>query len=258
MDIPAAMSGARLLSAGRVAPDPKWRMKPHSHPFHELIVVVDGKMWVEQGGVSISAVEGDLLLYPAGSVHAERSDRARPLESLFIAFECAGFDGRKLGRISDERGRVRQMARWIYEDGHASSPASLYVRQAVMLAVLAEILRTDGSEDRPLVASVRRYIAEHLEEKLTLGRLGNAAGLSKYHFLRAYRKATGRTPMQDVRAIRANYARELILGTNLPLKDIAPRAGLGNEYSMSRLFRRLFGTPPGRYRTGYRTTTYPS
>jgi AraC-like DNA-binding protein len=54
--------------------------------------------------------------------------------------------------------------------------------------------------------------------------------------------------MADVRAIRAQYARELILGTHLPLKEIAPRAGLGNEYSMSRLFRRVFQMPPGQYR----------
>ena len=32
---------------------------------------------------------------------------------------------------------------------------------------------------------------------------------------------------KSVRALRAGYARELILGTSLPLKEIAPRAGLG-------------------------------
>ena len=32
------------------------------------------------------------------------------------------------------------------------------------------------------------------------------------------------------------------------LKEIAPRAGLGNEYAMSRLFRRIFRLPPGQYR----------
>ena len=55
-------------------------------------------------------------------------------------------------------------------------------------------------------------------------------------------------PMEDVRIIRANYARELILGTSLPLKEIAPRAGLGNEYAMSRIFRRYFNMPPGAWR----------
>ena len=74
------------------------------------------------------------------------------------------------------------------------------------------------------------------------------ACVSKYHFLRTYKVLTGRTPMEDVRIIRANAARTLILSTALPLKDIAPRTGLGNEYAMSRIFRHYFNMPPGAWR----------
>jgi AraC-like DNA-binding protein len=241
------IAGTRLLSAGHVAPDPSWRMEPHSHTFHELILVVDGKLWVEHERGTLSAVEGDVLLYPAGAVHTERSDAAHPMESHFLAFECAGLTGLCLGKAADAGGRMRQMARWLYEDGHVSSPVALAGREALLQAILAEYLRHDGSEDQPLVVTIRRHIAEHIGDALSLAGLGRVAGFSKYHFLRRYRAATGRTPMQDVRAMRANYARELILGTNLPLKDIAPKAGLGNVYAMSRVFQRLFGMPPGQY-----------
>lgn len=243
----APLADVRLLSVGHLAPDPKWRMGAQSHTFHELIIVVDGKIRVEHGPRTLSAVEGEVLLYPAGAVHAERSDPLHPLESHFIAFECADFHERPLGKVTDERGRMRQLGRWLYEDGHASSPIALAGREALLRVILAEFLGRGGTEDQPLVVRTRRHITEHIGEDLSLAGLSRAAGFSKYHFLRLYREATGRTPMQDVRMMRANYARELILGTSLPLKEIAPRAGLGNAYAMSRVFRRLFGTPPGQY-----------
>ena len=58
--------------------------------------------------------------------------------------------------------------------------------------------------------------------------------------------------MQDVRELRLELARNLILTTNEPLKVIAPQAGLGDEYHMSRAFRRYLGMPPGQLRRGTR------
>lgn len=239
---------ARLISTGQLLPDARWHMKAHSHSFHELIVVLAGGMTVEHEGTKTDAVTGDVLLYPAGLIHAERSDPEHPVESRFVTFVCDGLRGTPLARVTDERGRIRQMARWLYEDGHATASLIQVERQAMFQTVLAEFFHEAGPGDPPLVASTRRYIREHLAGPLVLADLARAAGLSRFHFVRAYRAATGRTPMQDVRALRAGFARELILGTNLPLKEIAPRAGLGNEYSMSRLFRQLFRMPPGQYR----------
>ena len=54
--------------------------------------------------------------------------------------------------------------------------------------------------------------------------------------------------MADVRALRADFARDLILATALPFKAIAPRAGLGDEQAMCRTFRQLYATTPGELR----------
>ena len=99
-----------------------------------------------------------------------------------------------------------------------------------------------------MVARVRQYVHDHIAEHVTLAALARQAGLSKFHFLRTYRALAGCTPMDDVRAIRAEYARELILTTNQALKEIAPRAGFSNEYTLSRIFRRRYNMPPGRIR----------
>jgi AraC family transcriptional regulator len=239
---------ASLLGVGQILPQPDWHSPDSHHAHHELIVVMAGGITVASGGLRVHAGPGSALIYPAGVEHEEWSDRDHPLHSIFLPFTCPGFDGLPVTVIPDNRQAIREVAARIYADRDTSSPAARLQRNAFLHVILAELLRNLGSEDQPMVTNVRRHIRDHLADALTLEGLAKVCGLSKFHFLRQYRMATGRTPMQDVRAMRAEYARELIMSTRLPLKDVAARAGLGDEYSMSRLFRKLFGIPPGRYR----------
>lgn len=238
----------QLLGAGRVAADPRWKMPPHLHPFHELIVLVQGKMEVKSGGQTIEASTGDVLLYPAQVLHAETSDAAAPVETLFLSFRRPMLPLKAVARTQDRSGRIRQMIRWLYEDRHASAADIQEQRRLLLQAIVAEFFRNLRWREHPLLVATRQYVRDHLAEALSLECLARQAQLSKYHFLRSYKAVSGRTPMTDVRIIRAHAARELILGTNLPLKDIAPRVGLGNEYAMSRIFRRYFNLPPGEWR----------
>jgi quercetin dioxygenase-like cupin family protein len=82
MSIPAT----RFLGAGTVTPDPHWEMKAHVHDFHELIVIVGGRMTLSSGGRSSDCSPGDVLLYPRGVAHAERSHPEAPLASIFFSF----------------------------------------------------------------------------------------------------------------------------------------------------------------------------
>jgi len=53
--------------------------------------------------------------------------------------------------------------------------------------------------------------------------------------------------MAETRALRADYARDLLLTTDLPLKEITVKTELGDEYALSRVFRHCFGIPPGAF-----------
>ncbi len=209
---------------------------------------MDGAVVVGSRGGRIRAGAGSVLIYPAGVEHEEWSDAGHPLHSLFFCFACPGMEKMSISVIQDARGIIGEIGARMYADRHSSSPAARIQRDAFLQAILAEFLRNLGGEDQPMVGQVRQHVRDHIAGRLTLDGLAGVCGLSKFHFLRQYRIATGRTPMEDVRAMRAEYARELVMSTRLPLKEIALRTGLGDEYSLSRVFRRLFDTPPGRYR----------
>jgi AraC-like DNA-binding protein len=237
-----------LMGIGRLVAEPQWKMPSHGHPFSELIVPIRGRMRVESPGATLNATLGDVLLYPARVIHAEWPDTAAPLETLFFSFTVAGLSKRGLLKTQDHAGRILQMSRWLYEERNSSDPDIQQERQLLFQAIIVEYFRNLNHREDPMVIQTRQYIHDHMAEPLTLDSLACQAGVSKFHFLRTYKALTGRTPMEDVRIIRANAARALILSTALPLKDIAPRTGLGNEYAMSRIFRRYFNMPPGAWR----------
>jgi len=237
-----------LLGIGKIDANPQWKMPSHGHSFCELIVPIRGRMRVESAGTTLNATLGDVLLYPARVSHAEWSDAAAPVETLFFSFTVTGLSKRVLIKTQDHAGRILQMSRWLYEERNSSDPYVQEERQLFFKAIVAEYFRTLSHREDPVVIQTRQYIHDHIAEPLALDSLACQAGVSKYHFLRTYKALTGRTPMEDVRSIRANAARTLILSTALPLKDIAPRTGLGNEYAMSRIFRRYFNMPPGAWR----------
>lgn len=225
-----------------------WEIAAHHHPFHEIIIVTKGSQSVEAAGETCQAGQGDVLLFTAGLAHHEWSLPDTQLESYFASFALVGLDPNRLLRATDPHGRIRQLAHWLHADRTAADTLAAALRDVLLQAILGEFFRDRANEENELVVYIRNYVRTHIAESLSLDVLARQARMSKFHFVRAFRAACGRTPMEEVRRMRADYARDLILSSGLPFKEIAPRAGLGNEYAMCRTFRQLFNQTPGEFR----------
>ena len=237
------LTAAQLISIGHLAPNPDWQMARHSHPFHELIIVLRGQISVEIRGQARQARAGELLWYPAGVAHREWTSVRAPAETLFVSWRWRELPVSWQLQQSDTHGRIREMAGWLFADRETRSAGN-----PLLHAILAEYDRLATHKDDPLVTVIRAHVRQHLADRVTLTELARHAGLSKFHLVRRYRKLTGRTPMADARLLRLQTARDLLLTTALPLKEIAPRVGLGDVYRLCRLFRQHFQTTPGALR----------
>jgi AraC family transcriptional regulator, regulatory protein of adaptative response / methylated-DNA-[protein]-cysteine methyltransferase len=99
------------------------------------------------------------------------------------------------------------------------------------------------------VKSICRYIEQHLDEPVTLDRLGSAFGMSPFHLQRTFKKAVGITP----RAY-ADSCRMKLLKQNLQTGKSVTHALYDAGYSSSsRLYERTasqLGMTPDKYRRG--------
>jgi AraC family transcriptional regulator len=92
------------------------------------------------------------------------------------------------------------------------------------------------------------FIDSNLEGDLTIARLAGIACLSRFHFARAFKAATGQSPHQYVSAKRLAHAKALLLNAERSLIDISLAVGFSGQANFTRAFRERAGQTPGQYR----------
>jgi AraC family transcriptional regulator len=100
-------------------------------------------------------------------------------------------------------------------------------------------------------AQLRRtleFIDEFLDLDLTGKSIAGVAGLSKYHFGKAFRQSTGMPLHSYVLARRMRRSQELLVKSDLPLAAVAEAAGFSNQSHFTSVFSSRMGISPGSYR----------
>ena len=122
----------------------------------------------------------------------------------------------------------------------------LYSRRPGYQSQFSDLLKSQISsagEFQDLIA----WIQERLARRLDASILAVQAGFSERTFYRKFLSATGRTPAKFVETLRLDAARSL-LSTNLSLKSIAARTGMGTAARLTVSFERRFGLTPSFFR----------
>jgi AraC-like DNA-binding protein len=120
-------------------------------------------------------------------------------------------------------------------------------------SLLEALARQQGRTDQPEtgfsrgVKRARAYIDEKFASDFSLDDLAGFAGLSRFHLVRIFKRATGLTPVAYRNQRRIDAARRL-LRRGLPIAEIALEVGFADQSHLTRQFQRLMGTSPARYR----------
>lgn len=91
-------------------------------------------------------------------------------------------------------------------------------------------------------------MARNPAEEFSLERLAAQAQLSKFHFSRLFKAATGRSPSRYHLDLRMNAARRLLRETDRSIIEIALEVGYPSPSRFAQLFRREAGLTPSEYR----------
>lgn len=95
----------------------------------------------------------------------------------------------------------------------------------------------------PGVHQVQNWLAEHALESVSLAELAHIANMSVRSLSRAFKQATGLTPVQYQQRLRLEVAAAL-LQSDLPIEAIAARCGFEDARHFRRLWQRQFGVSP--------------
>ncbi len=168
------------------------------------------------------------------------------MERIAKEFNGVGFDGRIMARsIKNQTADIIQRI----EDELAGKAFGYEAVTHHLVSVLvAHMLRGDNAQcalaEDMAISQVCEYIHAYFDSVISIDELASIANMSKYHFLREFKKAMGLTPYSYIQGQRLNKAKELLLSTDHSVSDIARLCGFVNASHFSYATRRHFGKTP--------------
>lgn len=90
------------------------------------------------------------------------------------------------------------------------------------------------------------YIDRHFSENINLDKIASKALVSKFHFIRVFKKYYGRTPNQYLQEVRIEKAKKL-LQKRKTIDEVCYAIGFTSKTSFISLFRKMTGKTPLAY-----------
>jgi AraC-like DNA-binding protein len=139
--------------------------------------------------------------------------------------------------------------------GENATPAPLIEQDTRLVSFLTALIGRwadlDGAppvgRESRAVAQVCDYLDAHLSENVELATLARVAGLSRSHFIRAFRRETGLAPHSYLMDRRFRAASRLLVRGEAP-GDVAATCGFFDQSHLNKVFKARMAVTPGAYR----------
>jgi len=117
------------------------------------------------------------------------------------------------------------------------------------LSILSNQLVVRREKDESTnMARARQFIEKHQAEPLSLGRVAQAANISRHYFCKMFKKATGMNFIDYLSRVRVEKSKTLLLNPNSRISEAAFASGFQSMTSFNRAFRRIAGRSPTQFR----------
>ncbi len=135
---------------------------------------------------------------------------------------------------------------------------SMHVESLCLLSVLelcafqretfASAEETKGRLGAAHQQAIREYVEANLDRDIGVNDLAKLVGLSRFHFLRVFKKTTRETPYQFLLRRRVERAHDLLKKPDLSVAEVAAKVGFKDSTRFIRAFRLIKGVTPGKIR----------
>jgi AraC-like DNA-binding protein len=117
------------------------------------------------------------------------------------------------------------------------------------LSILSNQLVVRREQDESVnMARTRQFIEKHQTEPLSLGRVAQAANISRHYFCKMFKKATGMNFIDYLSRVRVEKSKTLLLNPNSRISEVAFACGFQSMTNFNRAFKRIVRRSPTQFR----------
>ena len=235
----------------------------HIHQFSEIIFVFEGRLILTVDGKKFNICEGEIAVITPFQIHEVHSDGiAKFWMCVFSndvvpghASEPEFFYERRssvftagpilLLQISE---LVKRVAHPIKINGEEAPRAVRALLYSIFAEYTESVELEAGEKKKNALAEVFLYLNEHYLERISVRSVGKALGYNPKYLSQRINSIPGLTFSTLLNSLRIDKAKNLLLSTNYTVTTIAFECGFENEQSFYRVFSRIVGTTPRKYR----------
>ena len=253
----AAPYAPELLARADTIVIPGWR-SPDAAPPPALLALLRAAF--ERGARLCSICSGVFVLAAAGLLDGRRATThwryADTLARRFPAIEVLPDDLYvDAGQIITSAGSAAgiDMLLHLVRRDHGAQVGNL-VAQRLVVAPHREggqaqfLPRPMAHDEQGRLTRLMDWVRSHPDQPHTVASMAERAAMSPRTLQRQFSEATGFGPVEWLIRERIALVKDLLESVDLPLAQVAERAGFGSEESLRHHFRRLAATSPGAYR----------
>ena len=230
--------------------------------YNSLLIthIIDGTFTYVKNGKHTTARKGDTVILDCYKPHEYYTDdsfesiwlHVAGANSLEIFEEIEKSEG-NLIKCKDIQHLEKLLFRVFYgiKDGAAANELTFSLD---IYKIFTELLNPQSSKSKSessyedTVLTVKEFIAENLNENLTVSKLANTVNMSSSHFSRVFKQQTGFSPYDYILISRLNRAKYLLQVTDMTIASIAYDIGFNSESNFIYFFTENEGISPGKFR----------
>lgn len=250
---------------------PQYEMPFHWHMECELILVLEGAFDISVNGVHYSLQKGQSIFIPSEFIHGGVPDSCIyecvvfEMESFLAQSpQCtkkydtaieSGEVGEMIFESTEPAGKIVDA---LFESMEKESPAYTFTTTGLLWQLIGYILEHKPNRKSEIPSSLYKKnkqikrvltkIRNDYSSQLTLETLALEAKLNPRYLCRAFKEATGRTPINYLNYYRIECAAEQLCISYISVTEIALSCGFSDISYFNRLFKRQKGVSPSAYR----------
>ena len=234
----------------------------HWHENLEMLYFLEGDCKVINGNEELQVEAGDIVVFNSEALHCVKITNG-PTKYILINLDANYFGamGFKIGDTNIQKIIRDKKISDIFEKALKEKEEALpYYRESIktmMLEALVIIFRNyladdlqddENSNKLRLVKKVVKYIKRHYDEDLSVEKISEHCGYSRFYISKTFKEITGYTVIWYINAARIEKAKSLLKSGDLSMSEIATQCGFVNQSYFGKVFKRLESISPHEYK----------
>jgi AraC family transcriptional regulator of arabinose operon len=238
--------------------------RPKGISQHIIIYCVEGSGWIEVNKKRTTISPSQVIVVPANTPHRYAADEQKPWTIYWVHFKGNIADGmikqlidtaqQYVIPVSSSERRF-QLFDDIYKQLEQSFNEDTFRFVSISFAYfLSSLVYRDKFDPDPadtkadMVKAAINVMRGQIGATLTLPDLASSANLSISHFSDLFRNQTGFAPIEYYNHLKIQKACQYLSFSSIPIKEVALKVGIADQYYFSRMFTRSMGISPAKYR----------